>query len=116
MKTTEAEFDLFKAEFLYWIEKFGCMSWDVIFDWSDIGAEHDAEIRPDLEGRSVIVSLNTDVSREGQDGIKFLALHEALELLLTPLRRLAQSRDFSMEWLNSEAHVVVNTLIRLLSK
>jgi hypothetical protein len=113
VETKEAEFKLFKSEFLKWAEAFGCRDWEVQF-LHEGEEDLDAAIHPNVEGRAVIVELNKDVSRGGTQGIKLLAFHEAAELFLVSLRDIAQNRSFSQKSLNTEVHKVINVLERLL--
>ncbi len=114
-RTTQAEFELFKREFLKWQRRLGLTDWKVYFEHVEVD-DGFAEIIMDHEGCLATVRLTTKVP--GPDVPDFdpaaHARHEALELLLGPVRRLMTWRYVVPDDINIEIHRVVRRLEKLL--
>lgn len=114
MKTTKAHFDLFKKEFLRWVDKLGLKGWNFYFQHVAREKTNACILPPDkLEVRNITVCLNTDVDEE-EINMKRLALHEALEVLLLRLSFIAACRFCQQEEIDEERHHIIMTLEKVL--
>ena len=114
-KTTSANFDLFRKKFLIWLSFLNLKQWsvDVVHEKPPIelkGALSTCE--SNLEDRYAKVTFVTDWGEsEPTDGaIKDAALHEALELLMSPLDILARERYIQETDINNARHEIINTI------
>jgi succinyl-CoA synthetase beta subunit len=96
MKTTKAQFELFKSECLKWQKKLNLETWKFYFYHKRIDNNSWANVIPDYSGRcaSLILSTHTGTDVADDEQIKESALHECLEVLLSPLTDLAACRTF----------------------
>ena len=113
MKVTKQQRVEFIEAFKEYAKLLGVGNWEVRFELSS-GGNDDAGVLINLAGRQVTVNLNEDVTREDKDGIRFLAAHEAIELLLGPARIKAMDRYTTQDELNSAFHQVVQAILKLL--
>ena len=111
MKTTRANFTLFKKECKKYIDLFGLNNWEVIYRHEALGDAR-ATCTFDSVGKVVVLSLTTDFDKveDLEFEIKKCAYHECLELLLAPLCDMASSRDWNFDNWMSESHSIIRTL------
>jgi len=115
MKTTKKDFELFKKEFIKWINKFGLNDIHFNFVWN--GKNHYAKVYGEHSQKMYVVFFGkefTDMEKMPVGYIKYIAYHEACESLLYRIRTIATNREFNEEELDSEIHMVINRLEKLL--
>lgn len=107
VKTTEKDFERFKAECLKWIDRFHLNDWDVAFCMEDL-RDANAEVSYQKGNRKALFRLGSEC--EAFSTIEDYAKHECLELLLADLAVLSSS-FFSEDLINDEVHKVINKLM-----
>jgi hypothetical protein len=90
MKTTKAQFEIFKKECLKWINFFGMIDFEYFFyheEPNDSDGNMRACVRVDIVGRIVSFFLIPDWKREitNERTVKKVAFHEVCEVLLWKL-------------------------------
>jgi hypothetical protein len=113
VNTTEKDFKVFQAEFLRQVELFGLGDWDLEFEWKDV-EDTEASVEAVMQQRCATVTLAKTIG-EGRE-IEQLARHEALELLLIPLRTIAVERFVTYVQVDEACHAVIQRLIRALGQ
>lgn len=112
-KITAKEFLEFKVECRKWIDRLGLRSWTITF----VQEPHKCMLGAcswSYADRCATLYLNTKYTSRYID-IKAVALHECLELLMSPMQDLAEDRVWSKdEWIK-ERHIVIRTLENVLS-
>jgi len=115
MKTTKSHFEIFKKEFIKWMDYFGLKDFHYSFHHEELEFSY-AEVRSIYTGRRYEVYLNTELP-DGEfarikpnDFMKHLAFHECAECLLCGLREMASNRRFDPEAFDREVHGVINRL------
>jgi hypothetical protein len=86
------------------------MDWEITFEWKNTKTS-DSHIQASLGARAAVVTFAKDVSRK--DSVGFLALHEAIELLLIPLRVQALERFTTEFQIDEASHAIVQRLIKV---
>ncbi|MET0038791.1 MAG: hypothetical protein ABW041_01430 [Dehalococcoides mccartyi] len=109
------DFSTFKKEFEFWMNKFGCTDWQVIFKYENLDNAN-AEISRDAETRYAVVTLASNIPDDIKKfkPVSSLAKHEAIHLLLSNLYCLAQSRHVSNAELATEEEKLVVKLVNLI--
>jgi len=114
MKTTKKHFEIFKKECRYWIQRFGLMDWEVVYEHKFIKDDDNvyADCSGDLEARLVVIRLNTEWGerKTTAENVKFSARHEALELLTMRFYCLARSRFIKQNDLGEVNHEIIRRL------
>jgi hypothetical protein len=111
VQTNEKDYKIFQAEFRRWVELLGLGDWALEFEWKHTeGTE--ALVEATLCQRLATVVLAKEV-QDGRD-VKELAKHEAMELLLMPLRVLAMERFSTCPQIDEAVHAVIQRLSRVL--
>jgi len=113
MKTTKADFDLFKKECKKWIDKLNLNNWEYEFSHEFIGDNIVATTESTFKSKMVLIKLNTDIDKfKGSKivYIKSVAHHEILHVLLENLYHLAIARDFGEGYYLAEEHAVIHRL------
>jgi len=119
MKLTQQDFELFQYECEKWLKRLGLQSWKVYFGFADTG-DSLATCATNYKGRNSTISLNKnqkfdkEIIWDKEKNIKANALHECLELLLSPLRALASDRGWDETEYEKEHHSIIRTLENLL--
>lgn len=94
IKTTESDFELFKKEVEYWIDKFHLREWRlrVIHKDSDVLKDVFAWMKPNWKGRVVTIGLSVDWTYDVISEYELCksAFHEVCELLLTDIGGIAE--------------------------
>ena len=113
-KTTTKDFNLFKTECGYWVEKFGLNDWRVNLDIGEVAGFATAEIYFIERFCHIVLSDELpDVNREKT--IIETAFHEVFDgIVLAEIRTIAKNRDFDDDRLDSVCHGVLNRIQRLL--
>lgn len=111
MKTTRKQFEAFKAEVLRWQKRLGLTDWRVCFDHGQAKGAY-GELFANREGRISTVVFANRCDGDGLIGFDPVntGRHEALELLLAPMKDIARSRDFRESDLDEAAHAVIRRL------
>jgi hypothetical protein len=109
-------FELFKAECEKNLKRLGLNSWKVYYQQKNLDNSFG---RADwsYEGRVATITLATEFPRPYKNlkqQIKETALHECLEILLSPISDLAGNRSFVQSNIDKEIHCVIRTLEKLL--
>jgi hypothetical protein len=119
MKLTQKDFKLFKSECEKWIKKFGLLGWKVYYSFKQIEDKFGG-CSTDYEGRVATIYLNPDfdcpMPINKTEQIKQIALHEALELLFSPLWGLTQSRQYSESEYEMQHHNIIFILEKILKE
>lgn len=111
-ETSKADYELFKKEFMKWINLFGITDNVYEFKHDEIDNAYSFVIG-DFESRRYLITFaKTFALLESplKEQIKDTAFHEAMECLLYRLRCLIADRKFDEEVADSEVHAVINRL------
>ena len=118
MKTNKADFDLFEEQCWKWINTFSLNHIEFFFVHEDIGEDANATYDIGYSGMNCVIALGTEICMTGVNDktkfIKRIAFHEIAEILISPLRAIAISRNFSEEELEAETHSIIHRLQRVL--
>jgi hypothetical protein len=114
----ESDFGIFKAECLKYIALFGLTDWRIEFGQHD--TSNAAEEFYDLPAKSATIFLPLEWDTE--DGLEFnkeaclknCAKHEVLEILLTPLTRMIDTRRYNQDEMNIVTHSVIRRLEKVI--
>lgn len=115
-KTTKAEFNRFKKEFEYWVEKFGIKGYRVYFFHKVLDGSY-AESKVNEAGKVVTVTYGlelTEIDRECGDGPESDAKHEAIHVLLHRIGFLGEQRWTASDEIRDEAEKLVIILEKVL--
>lgn len=115
MKTTKADFELFKTCANEFIEQLGLRDWSIHFDHCDVDGSY-ALTTSNTGGRVATIQLGKywDDLRPKTDGaIRRLALHEVCHVLLAPLLKEAKERYTTPYILEDIEHDVIRRLENL---
>jgi len=107
MKTTKRQFKEFQREFMGYVESLGLKDWDIRFVLEEDG-NSDAWITVATAAQRVEVGLQSDIEDEPAS----LAKHEALELLLYPLR-VRMMVYYSEAYVDQEIHKIIYKLMKV---
>jgi len=118
MKTSKAQFNIFKREVEKWVKVLGLTDWYLDIEWENLDEETFAQCLLNYNGQSAIISLNKESCQVkiNTNVIKEAAVHEVLELLLADLGALLEARDFSPDSYEKSTHKVINRLAKVLVK
>ena len=109
MKVTKKHVEQYKRIFAEYQAMFGLAGWHIYFENRESDANGWLGIQG-LSDRVATLGLATDIDAS----IRFIAKHEALELLLGPLQRLAESRYVTEEQIDEARHVIIRTLEKII--
>jgi hypothetical protein len=111
-KTTRKDFEIFKKEFLRWVDKFGLKGYRLLFHHEPLDDNY-AEILTSEESKTAIISLNSKPSKNAYYyKPQVHAKHEAIHLFLSRFQNLAGSRYLQSDDITEE----VEKLVRILEK
>ena len=111
MKTTEQDFEDFKAACEKWRYALGLINWRFYYRWCPL-KKSQAETEMDFEARHLMIALNKG---EVTETIAQLAKHEVIEgALLGVLRKMALEQNARTEDVITEAHRITQTLVEVL--
>jgi hypothetical protein len=113
VKTTKKHFEIFKKHCLVLQAKWGLSSWELYFYHTDLDGCY-ARMTSDQEGRLVRIEFNTSWPEEtiSIDGIKNVAKHEMIHLVLARLYTIGLDRFAS----SSELDEANEEAVRILEK
>ena len=108
---TEKHFEMFKDEFMRWVDILGMKGWEFIFKHIEL-VDARAQVMPGQRGRVVVICLNT--IWEGQEATEYelrrTGFHEAVELFLSKITQLAHERSVTEADIEEETHNIIRTL------
>lgn len=118
MKLTQKHFDLFRNECERWRKHLGLISWTVDYEFDDLKEAY-ADCLAHYSGRRATIRLNNNFPKKLSeidlgDIIRQCALHEVLEMLLSPMVVLASDRSYDDTDYQKETHCVIRTLENIL--
>lgn len=119
MKTSKADFNIFKKECKRLIDEWELNNWDMRYVHAKIDDAY-AEIVRDGENFDAAIILNTEVEGKiprnitQKDYFKKLAKHECIHLLLGNLTHCGESRWCTEEEMNRVEEELVRKLIRII--
>lgn len=118
MKFQNKHFKLFQKECQKWIDIFGLKGWTIYYSFENLENTF-AECRCSYRGRvaTLVLSKNGYSYKEhltAEQSVKKSALHECLELLLSPLGDIAEDRTWCAAEYEKEKHCVIRTFENLL--
>ncbi len=115
-KTSKADFNRFKKEFLRWIEILGLQGYKMYFYHKPLDDSY-AEISINESGRVADVSFSSELSsneKKMSPGPESHAKHEVLHLFLQRLCYLGQQRYTACDEICHEAEKLVTVLDKVL--
>lgn len=116
-RLTPTQWDLFKTEFMKWVNTFGLQRYEIIFTFED-SDDNMATCFADNTGMMAWVNLHSGVCHKldaTDDNIKKVALHEALELLLWDINCML-SETFSTATIAHNLHQVIRVIENMVFK
>ena len=112
-KTTKKDFEEFTAEAQKWSNYFGMSDWEIIYlhdDQQGVG-DNRASCYVDYNGKIASIYLACEWNIPPYKGvIKKVAFHEIVEVLISPLRVMAQSRYVTSDEIDVANHYIVRIL------
>jgi hypothetical protein len=117
MRLSQKHFKLFRSECEKQLERLGLKGWKVYYQFKKLDNSFG---RADwsYSGRVATISLATNFPKPYENleqQIKETALHECLEILLSPISDMAGSRDYHGDSFTKEIHTVIRTLEKVLA-
>mgnify|MGYP001579902499 CR=1 FL=1 len=112
MKTTNAQFAMFKQHCLKWQRELSLMDWKIYFQHKKLGDRY-ANTAWNIQGKNATISLALEVPADHQLHIEDSALHEMLHILLASVVRDSMAHDSLVE---RAEHEIIHRLIPLLIK
>lgn len=106
---TDALYDSFCKEALYWIKKYGMLQYEWFFEHKEIEERAMAVHNVDAKIAYLVLSTQWDVEPTPKR-IRHAAFHEVWEVFLGYIATLAISRDFNENLLECEIHSVIRTM------
>lgn len=114
---TAKDFEYFKERVNHWLKYLGLdLSWRVVVELGKKNCNGFGLCESNLSGRVATIWLCEDWEdwEFTKEDIDRTALHECLELFLSPLHILANSRHITPDELEKEQHCIIRTLEKLL--
>ena len=111
-KTTKKQFELFKAECLKWVKRFGLHNWELTF-YHQEKSENLAWLTTNYDAKYASFSLNkTWRWQKPPDDyeIRKCGFHEACELLLFPIKHLGECRYLTDSEIAPAVHDVIHIM------
>ena len=111
IELTEKDLEIYKAEFLFWVDIFGLLGWSFYFKLEEIGDKY-GDILYNIIGRVATVRLNKKFEKElySIEQVKQTAFHECCELFLGRLVSLAEYRYTTADEIEEETHNIIRTM------
>jgi len=112
MKTTKADFQLFKEACLKWQDKLGMVDWSIHYAHEFVEGDY-ARTYWNLSGAVATVYLSTkwdDLRPKTRDALDRLALHEVLHILVAPLTAEAEARYTDQKTIDTAEHCIIRRL------
>ena len=104
----------------YWKKALNLLNWKIYYSFSSI--EHLAQVEINYSGRNATITLSTVWEMPGntliniEEELERTALHEILELLLSPLEYLASDRKWDAEEYRRNMHEIIRVFENILEK
>lgn len=116
VKFSKEDFDLFKSECLWWINRFGLNDWEISFIFGVPEARCDSLACTGNNYMSMRATIYFNSTCDSDDMlamnkeklIRMCAFHEVFEIVLSPLEHLALQRDWDSEAYESERHRILH--------
>ena len=115
-KTSKAEFNRFKKEFLRWVEILGLQGYKIFFFHDPLENSY-ARIVPNEPGNAADVYFSSELSntaKEASEGPEASGKHEAIHLLLNRLFFLGEQRFVGSDEMEHEWEKLVRILEKVL--
>lgn len=114
-KLTKEDFSFFKKECRHWADVFGLKNWEINISKRKLDNTTYAEATFDHNNRCSDIWINSDWSGFpvdiNREELRKTALHEVLEILLYPMRSLAENRfSVTEELIDTEVHNIIRSL------
>ena len=104
----------FKSQCEFWQKILGLHSWKVYYKHTPCGQVL-ADCSTNYSGRVATIRLNTKWTLQPtEDGLHETAIHEVLEIMLSPLLAQAKSRVWDTEEYEKDHHAIIRVFERLL--
>ena len=106
---SETEYERwFVAEVKYWVNKFGLTEWELRFELQEDN-ENEAFLIHDVEtgDATFVLSNQWELKNFSEKAIRLAAFHEVQELILVPLREMAEDRNFNDKDYTKETHRII---------
>lgn len=115
VELTERDFQIFKDEARFWIDKFGLLDWRIGFEFKKLDDNTYAQCDSQQLGKWAYLILNKWQSEQiSEYQIRQSAFHEVCEVLLQELRRIALNEAIPFDersiLTDSAAHGVIRRL------
>lgn len=117
-KLTKTDFETFKKECNKWINKFGLYDWDMKYQFVEMDDSAGRCVTNYVASAATIV-LNPNFSNSLVDKathIKEIALHEVLEVMLSPLTALIGERSYDEGEAEHQKHRIIQRLMKFLKE
>jgi len=120
MKTTKANYELFKSECKKWITVFGMLGWEVYYQHKDLSGNQFAYClwpqTPQDRVFTIGLSKNLPEYDDLEMEIKRSAFHEVMEAFLYRISYLGEARYLQPEEIPEERHHIIRTLEKVIFK
>jgi len=115
VKLSKRDFKLFKKEFKWWADAFGCQDWDVYIEHAAGEGDSEknlADILWVIDDRAARVRVSLDWGKIKFDAnyVQCQASHEARHLLFARLHSLAEDRSATEDEIAEEVHAISQKL------
>lgn len=102
MKTSKADFERFKKEFMRWVYRLGLTQYEIRFEHCKLEDAY-AQIAPQEMDKIAVVRFAKEINCHSKKYVERLAKHEVLHLVVYRLRWLGGARyieehDLQEEW------------------
>ncbi|MCP4645825.1 MAG: hypothetical protein GY851_35595 [bacterium] len=115
MKTTRAQFGIFRDTVAKWVDLLGLGDWHVVSERGGLSeCDRCAEVQFSVPDRDSICRLSEQIGNDADAEFKDHAMHEVLHLLLADLYDQARNRDFNLRAYEMAEHAVIARLTRVL--
>lgn len=118
MKTTKAQFEVFKKAGEGWQQRLGLMDWEIYFMHGDCGEAY-GQTCCSTNDRVATITLTKDSWDDlhplNEDTLHQVALHEVLHVLFAPMYAAAEKRFASRDEIDSAEHSIIRHLERIIS-
>jgi len=117
MRTTKADFALFQKECQRWIDAFELNNLKFYYTHSELDDAFAEFYYAEWMQKITIVFSNefAEPMDDIKQQIKDTAFHEITEILIQPLRIIAEKRNFDREEMEKETHRIIHKLQKVLT-
>lgn len=112
IKTKKEDFELFKREFLRWVDILGLRGWEVMFLHEQLSDGNIAAATYNMMNRCATIKYSKSYSKQyySKYEIKKTAFHECCELFFARISSLALYRHTTEDEVTEEIHNIIRTL------